>query len=149
RLPARRRWLTAVPPGFFCTDRRPRRQQGTLIVPKPWELTSDEFIGPYVVGEAFAIDGRNDADWEWVWDDEEAFIDGLRPAVWISGCGRYAIREFEADFDEPEKLHLVLLHDNAQVVGFHFAGMNWVDPAHRGQGLGVQLVIEASEMLDG
>lgn len=111
---------------------------------KPWEMTWDEFICPHYVGAQFSVDGRKDEDWEWIWEDEQELIERLAPPVWTSACGHYAIREFK---DAERGLNIMLVHDGREIAGFYLNCMLWVDPKHRKQGLGVELVVQAIEML--
>jgi len=99
--------------------------------------TFDEFIGPVRVAESCAIDGR-DFDYHWIWDaplPETPF--------WRSPAG-YEILPLGPGY-EPETL--VLVAPNGERCGFYIGIELWIDPPHRGQGLGAELVLAMTELL--
>lgn len=92
------------------------------------------FGGGYMVSDVFDLDGRNEDEYGHVfeWDD-------LTDPIWIDGT--YSIRGcvgFEPD--------CVLLLDDGNPVGFYMGGQAWVDPEHRGQGLGARMIVACIAM---
>ena len=97
-----------------------------------WEATCDAFVGRSLESEAFDVDGRDD-DHEVVWQapvDSEPF--------WENGDG-YAIHLASDPDWEPETL--LLLDPVGLPCGFYSGGESWIDPPHRGRGLGVEMVL--------
>ncbi len=103
-----------------------------------WESDCHDFVGKATVSEAFAVDGRDD-DHDAVWD---APIDG--DAFWTSPDG-YAIHLVDDPDWSPETL--LLLDPRGEACGFYSGGEAWVDPGHRGQGLGSEMVLAMAEAM--
>lgn len=97
----------------------------------------DEFIGPVCVARGFAIDGRS-FDYHWVWVDPLS-----ETPFWRSPAG-YQILVLNS---ESEPAVLVLLAPNGERCGFYVGIELWIDPDHRGQGLGAELVLAMTELL--
>lgn len=105
-------------------------------------LTREDFIGPSMVDERFAFDGRS--------EDYDAF----RNLAHDDASLRYSVRRPDGykiamvddpDFD-PSPTTLVF-RENA-VVGFYARPMVWVDPEHRGRGLARDLIVVAAEAME-
>lgn len=109
-----------------------------------WELTQDEFIGPAIIKGQFAIDGRLEPEYEWIWSAAEDEMN-LGFPVHITDDG-YMIREI-IDY-EPEGT-FVLVDQYGEACGFYMEGQCWIDPEHRGQGLSIHLILAASEFNGG
>jgi GNAT superfamily N-acetyltransferase len=94
--------------------------------------------------------GWADGDYVPLWDHltaaSDAGEDALRFPVYIEGP--YQISELADPEFEPEGT-FVLVHAEAGVCGFYMDGQCWVDPEHRGRGLGARLVLAAAEFHGG
>lgn len=112
----------------------------TLLAPEALERyeSADEFIGPALVSEQFAINGREDEDYEWIWDAPLPSTE-----MWRNAQG-YEIWALDEDF-EPQTL--ILISPNAERCGFYMGVELWIDPEHRGQGLGAELVLAMTHLL--
>lgn len=110
---------------------------------QPFELTQDEFTGPYIVGDVFSIDGREDETYEVVWEWAES-PELRRFPVWF-GDG-YSICELD-DF-HPEGT-FILVSPDGQAVGFYMDAQCWIDPEHQGKGLSTPLILAAAEFHGG
>jgi len=103
-----------------------------------WTKSFAGFLGFSAVSRAFEINGRTDEEYEWIWNApiyEKPF--------WRSPSG-YEIRTVDPDFEPPT---VVLLAPDGSRCGFYSGGQLWVDPEHRGQGLGAELVLALTEAL--
>lgn len=96
-----------------------------------------EFIGSVMVSDVFAIDGRCDETFELIWNAE--LCD--RP-YWRSEDG-YEIRAV-LDY-EPESMSLI--SPTGDRCGFIMKEHLWIDPDHRGRGLGAELVLALSDSI--
>lgn len=107
----------------------------------PSKMTFDEFVGPYLLGENFEIDGRRDFDfgviWEW-----KALADPV-PLPLPDGYGVARLDGFEPECT------FVLIGPAGERCGFYATGQVWVDEAHRGRGLAVHLISAAARYRDG
>lgn len=123
-------------------DRITRRRENPSapLIPQGALACKDfgEFIGLVLVLPVFEIDGRQDDDYYWVWD-------ATLPAepYWESSAG-YRIYSLGIEY-EPETL--VLVSPAGQRCGFYVGNELWIDPEHRGQGLGAELVLAMTELL--
>jgi len=96
-----------------------------------WKADFDDFVGKAAVSDVFTIDTSEDPfPMIFEWDD-------FGEPVWCAERKRtrYEIRRL-IDFD-PITL---VLRSEGQTVGFYASGMCWIDPAHRGHGLAVDLI---------
>jgi hypothetical protein len=110
-------------------------------IPKAvWGVPFDDFMGPTMIGDNFAFDGRD--------EDHDVFFDAgyEEKAVWKSDDGEYAIHSAGVDFEPPATVMLV---HKATCVGFYAAGQSWIDVAHRGKGLSPQMVLAACVLAKG
>lgn len=110
---------------------------------EPFELTADEFIGPYFVGDFFSIDGREDESYETLWEWAEE-LENRRFPVWVGGG--YSICEIN-DY-HPEGTFILLAPDG-KPVGFYANAQCWIDPEHRGKGLSTPLILAAADFHGG
>lgn len=119
--------------------RRYREDSTAPLIPKGALrcATFDDFIGPVVVSEGFAIDGRS-FDYQWIWDASL-----LEDVFWRSPTG-YEIFFLGPDY-EPETM--VLHAPSGERCGFYVGVELWIDQEHRGQGLGAELVLAMTELL--
>ena len=104
-------------------------------------MTLEKFIGPVLINDRFAINGRSDEDFDWIWE-----IDPLEYlATWIGDSG-YSVRPLPDC--EPEGI--VILTDPENVTcGFYMDAQVWIDPDHRGRRLSIPMILEAARILGG
>lgn len=99
-----------------------------------------------MVSEIFSVDGA-DEEWDLL---REPDLAATSPELWRSPGGDYSVRHLE-DWDKQPSLALFFHCAGAEpeAVGFYCHGMCWVDPRHRGRGLGVELVLAAAAVAGG
>lgn len=117
-----------------------RRNPSAPLAPKAaWRSRQSDFVGAAMVSDRFSIDGRADRDYEFVWDADLH----ARP-YWRSEDG-YEIRAVPDPDFEPETM--ALLSPAGGRCGFYSGGQLWIDPEHRGRGLGAELVLAMADAL--
>lgn len=113
---------------------------------EPWQMTQEEFIGPYMISETFAFDGRGE-DYDHFWAN--ARQDDLE-VVWTSDCGRYQVKDLEWDRTCVFLYAVDAIKDDVfHPIGFYFDGMAWIDADYRGQGLATDLILAAAKVAGG
>lgn len=117
-----------------------RRDPESLLHPRAaWSASFDAFIGPSVALPVFGIEGR-DEEFDHIWDVR------LHDApLWASPDGYRICAVPDPDWT-PETLVLVSPLEGA--CGFYSGGLLWVDAAHRGRGLGAELVLAMTDALE-
>lgn len=110
-------------------------QNGFTISDKLARTTAARLFGPgYMISEVFSFDGRDEDEYGHVFEWED-----LTDPIWVEGS--YAIRGC-IDFD-PD---CVLLTHEGESVGFYMGGQAWIDPGHRGNGLGARMIVSTIAM---
>ena len=108
---------------------------------KPHEMTSEEFVGLATISDCFSIDGRQDEDYEWLWD-----VDFTGYPVAGEAEGGYRI----VHLDDWEPAGTVILVSPAeQMCGFYMDSQCWIDLEHRGKGLSTPMILAAADILGG
>jgi GNAT superfamily N-acetyltransferase len=92
-----------------------------------------------MIGETFATQGRDQEEYEWLWNTA-ADLNGLGEPAW-SGQGGYTVREL-LDYDPPGTF--ALLTPEGSPCGFYMDSGLWIDPEHRGKGLSSRLILAAA-----
>lgn len=94
-------------------------------------VSADQLLGHNcIVSPSFAVQGR-DEEYDHVWDWTD-----LTPAIWEEGPYEVVgLTDFEPC--------CVALRHGGKPVGFYMGGQSWIDPSHRGMGLGPVLVLSA------
>ena len=117
-----------------------RRDPTAPLMPKvAWSNTFSDFIGSFHVADIFAIDGRDEDEYDIIWD--APLHD--KP-LWRSPEG-YEIRAVPDPDWEPETV--VLLDPEGEPCGFYSGGQVWVDEEHRGRGLGAEMILAMADAL--
>jgi GNAT superfamily N-acetyltransferase len=110
-------------------------QSGYKIPKRLLSVTERRLFGEdYVVSEVFSVDGRDEDEYGHIFEWDE-----LTDPIWTEGA--YSIMgciEFEPD--------CVRLHHDGAPVGFYMGGQAWVDPEHRGKGLGAKMIVACIAM---
>lgn len=110
---------------------------------KPYEMTSEAFVGPVLLSESFAIDGRKDEDYAWIWEEDPSFHPLLPSSFPLDGYRIHHLWGYE-----PEGSVLLAAPDGS-VCGFYLDAQCWIDPEHRGAGLSTPMILAAAELLGG
>lgn len=117
-----------------------RRDPAAALAPKAaWGRSFEDFVGFSIVAETFAIDGR-DEEYECVWDAPYSL-----QTFWQSPDG-YCIHVVDDPDYQPETL--LLLAPDGSECGFYSGGQLWIDEAHRGRGLGAEMVLAMTQALE-
>lgn len=109
----------------------------------PWELSPDEFTGPKIVMDGFAIDGK-DENFDHLWEEmrdsgEELPVLARDPAGW------------EARWLKDWEPHptIGLFSPDGGVGGFYMRGLLWIDEDLRGNGLSSLMINAAADLVGG
>lgn len=90
------------------------------------------------ISEMFSLNGRDEEHGEYdhvfEWDD-------LTPVIWTDPDHIYEIRGC-VEFDPA----CVVLRRDGLTVGFYMGGQAWIDPDHRGKGLGAAMIVSTIAM---
>lgn len=107
-------------------------ENGYSIPPGLAGVSEEDLFGTmWLVGPQFEVDGRAD-EYSHVWEWEE-----LTDAVW--SADGYSVHGL-VGFEPP----CMVLARGGQRIGFYMGGQSWIDPEHRGRGLGAAMAVAAT-----
>ena len=110
----------------------------------PWQISKDDWTGPQLVSELFGLDGRNDEDFEPLFEELENGGEDL-PVMARAADGTEA--RWLNDW-EPEAT-MGLFDPDGKACGFYMGGQLWIDKEARGHGRSSLMIIAAADLLGG
>jgi hypothetical protein len=102
----------------------------------PWELDFEEFLGNFNIDDGYAIDGRRDFEYDWIWEIADNPTE-LSYILSESFDGNYVKKVMSQNEEKPT---YILYNIDDEAFGFYTGVECWIDFEYRGKDLSTLLI---------